>query len=228
MHTLTHKHTHTHPQTHWHSDINTYNPYIHTYTFAWTDTQTYIELHTWTKNHRHIYLTCKCVHHREIQHRNTLLYTFPTHRDTETHTIPEELQRQIWTLTHRHTCIFYVIECPWIFSHNTSSSTCPLFKTLCWTFRGLDMLDSLQGFRQSLLLSFLALDMYQEPNRVPDSGECTAARRMEGGTVTILPHGFWEPSCWFHRVCIYTKTYSYTHATPATLTTPRHPWEIIS
>lgn len=224
MHTITHKHTHTH----WHSDINTYNPYIHTYTFAWTDTQTYKELHTWTKNHSHIYLTCKYVHHRQIQHRYTLLYKLPTHRDTETYTIPEHTETDVDTDTQTQTCTFYVIECPCIFSHNTSSSTCPLFKTLCWTFRGLDMLDSLQGWKLSLLLSFLAWDMYQEPNRVPDSGECTAAHRMEGGTVTILPHGSWEPSCWFHRLCIFIKTYLCTHDTPATLTTPHHSWEIIS
>jgi len=127
-------------------------------------------------------------------------------------------QRQMWTLTHRHTHV-HSIGCPCILTHNISISTCPLFRALCWTFRGLDMLDSLQGWEHSLLLSFLAWYMYQEPNRVPDSGECTAARRMEGGTVSIHPHGSWEPSCWFHRLCIYTKTYSCTHATPATLTT---------
>ena len=124
----------------------------------------------------------------------------------------------MWTLTHRHTHV-HSIGCPCILTHNISISTCPLFRALCWTFRGLDMLDSLQGWEHSLLLSFLAWDMYQEPNRVPDSGECTAAHRMEDGTVSIHPHGSWEPSCWFHRLCIYTKTYSHTHATPATLTT---------
>ena len=126
----------------------------------------------------------------------------------------------MWTLTHRHTHVHSMSLSVHVYSPTTPPvALVPCSKLSVDAFRSLGMLNSLQGWEHTLLLLFLAWDMYQEPNRVPVSGECTAAHRMEDGTVSIHPHGSWEPSCWFHRLCIYTKTYSCTHATPATLTT---------
>ena len=63
----------------------------------------------------------------------------------------------------------------------------PCSKLSVDVFRGLHLLDSLQGREHSLLSLFPAWYRCQEPNRVPDSQECIAARGMEDGIVSSLP-----------------------------------------
>ena len=78
----------------------------------------------------------------------------------------------MWILIHRHTHIHSLSLSVHVYSPTTPPvALVPCSKLSVDAFRSLDMLDSLQGWEHSLLLSFLAWDMYQEPNRVPDSGE---------------------------------------------------------